>query len=582
MSNTQSETVVKTPGLKDVIKECKGAFKLLVGMTLVINILSIAPILYILNIFDRVLSSQSLLTLASLTFLIVVIYLFWSGLEWLRNRVMVRISLRLDWDLAADLFDTSFRKTITHQRVNVNQTMNDLLTLRQFLTGPAVIAVIDAPFAILYILIAYVMHPWIAIFIVGATALLLIMGAATRYITTPALEAANQQNVEASRVATAVLKNVETAEAMGMLPRLRNMWHDKHREYLQHQVNSTESSGFVGVFSGVLTKALPSLQMGVAVILAVRGDITAGMVIAASFLMSKSISPITGLIGRWKDIVNARMAFNRVDQLLKDKTESKDHVKLPDPVGHIQVSELLFTAPNSDRKILQNIQFELSPGSVLAVVGPNGSGKSTLMKLLLGVWKPTDGSVRLDGVEISDWPHEEVGDFLGYVAQEPSLFEGSVAQNIARMGAVDSDKVIAAAKGAGIHEMVLAFPQGYETQIGTGEFVLSGGQAQRIAIARALYGDPKLLVMDEPNSNLDDRAEQELIRTLNRLKAIGHTVVISTHQKRMIALTDYMLVLNQGRMASFGPTAKVLEAFRGSSNTAAATVAAEPVGEAAV
>lgn len=572
----------KPSGLTDVIKECKGAFKLLVGMTLLINILSIAPILYILNIFDRVLSSQSLLTLASLTFLIVVIYLFWSGLEWLRNRVMVRISLRLDWDLATDLFDTSFRKTITHQRVNVNQTMNDLLTLRQFLTGPAVIAVIDAPFAILYILIAYIMHPWIAVFIVLATTLLLVMGAATRYITTPALESANQQNVEASRVASSVLKNVETAEAMGMLPRLRNMWYDKHREYLQHQVNSTESSGFVGVFSGVLTKALPSLQMGVAVILAVRGDITAGMVIAASFLMSKSITPITGLIGRWKDIVNARMAFNRIDELLKDKTESRDHVKLPNPVGLIQVSELQFNAPNSDRKILQNVHFELAPGSVLAVVGPNGSGKSTLLKLLLGVWKPTEGSVRLDGVEISDWPHEEVGDFLGYVAQEPSLFEGSIAQNIARMGQVDSEKVIAAAKGAGIHEMVLAFPQGYETQIGAGEVVLSGGQAQRIAIARALYGDPKLLVMDEPNSNLDDRAEQELVRTLGRLKSMGHTVVISTHQKRMIAVTDYLLVLNQGRMASYGPTASVLEALRAKSNSPASPAQGEAVGEAAL
>jgi PrtD family type I secretion system ABC transporter len=307
---------------------------------------------------------------------------------------------------------------------------------------------------------------------------------------------------------------------------------------------------------------IQSLQLALGVFLAIQGLITGGMVIAASMLISKAISPLQQLVANWSNIVQARQAYERLNLLLKDDEQRAEQMPLPAPTGALTVTSLAGLPQGATKPVVFDIQFSLAPGQVLAVVGPSASGKTSLSKLLTGVWKPARGSVRLDGVEISEWDHDELGPHLGYVPQEIEFFEGSVAENIARLGTVDPDKVVEAAKLVGLHETILSWPQGYDTPLGDTGFSLSGGQRQRLAIARALYGDPKFVVLDEPNANLDEVGEQALIQAIRHLKDRKATVIVTTHRPRLIGVVDYMLVLNSGRQVGFGPPKDLFESAR--------------------
>jgi PrtD family type I secretion system ABC transporter len=318
----------------------------------------------------------------------------------------------------------------------------------------------------------------------------------------------------------------------------------------------------MGGFSGFLQKALPSLQMALGTFLAMEGLITGGMIMAASMLISKAVSPIQKLIGSWKDIVSARSAYERLNELLVFDREANKGMELPPPQGLLVVSNAVGVPPGHDKPVISDLNFSIQPGQVLAVVGPSAAGKTSLVKLLLGVWAPADGKIRLDGVEISEWSHDEVGPLVGYVPQEIEFFEGTVAENIARLGVVDAEKVIAAAKLIDMHEIILGFPKGYDTPLGETGFAPSGGQRQRLAIARAVYGMPKYVVMDETNSNLDEVGETALINTVLALKQNGGSVVITTHRPRLINVVDMMLVLKSGRQVAFGTAADMLAAVR--------------------
>lgn len=544
--------------LRQALRDCKSAIYFMAFLSFVITVLSVAPILYMMNVFDRVIPTNSHITLVSLLTLVIVMYFFWSALEWLRKRVMVRISLRIDWDMAANVFDACFKKSLQHKDPNVHQVMGDLLTVRQFMTGPSVVALIDAPFSVIFLAFGYLIHPWLAGFIIVATLLLVAITLFTRKVTTPAIQAATQHNNEANRMAAATLKNAESALAMGMLPALRMRWHSRHRNFLQYQVNSSEANGFIGMIGGVLNKALPTLQITVGVMLAGAGLISVGGVIAAGFIMSKAIGPLRELIEKWEDIVKARMAYDRLDELMSLQQVQEEKMSLPAPQGLLVLDSLRVKAPGSNREILKGLNLSLQPGEVLAVAGPNAAGKSTLLKTILGLWKPSEGFARLDGAEVCDWNHEELGPHVGYVAQKPDLFEATVAENIARLGEVDADKVVAAAQLVGIHDIVLGFPEGYDTVLCTGEFELSVGQAQRLAITRAVYNNPSLLVLDEPNAALDEVAEQQLADTILAVKARGGTVVFTSHRPKLLAVADKLLVLKDGNQVAFGPSAELL------------------------
>lgn len=515
-----------------------------------------------LNIYDRVIPTRSGITLISLTVLIIGLCIFWSSLEWIRSRLMVRLSLRLDWDLAIDVFDASFKRNLEHRNVNIHQLMGDLLSLRQFMTGAPILAIMDTPFVLVFIIIGFVFHPYLAIFVIMASLLMLIATYATQKISGPILQASNQANAEALRVAANGLRQAETTLALGMMNPIRDHWYQQYQKFLSLHVNASEAAGLTTGISSFLTRALPSLQIALGAWLAIENVITGGMVIAASMLISKAIAPIQKLIGNWKEIVAARQAYDNLNTLLEKNTKQKQHMPLPAPMGYLEIMSATAIPPGYQKPVLTGINFKLCPGQALAIVGPSASGKTSLTRLLVGIWKPHEGSVRLDGVELSEWDHNEVGPHIGYVPQEIDFLEGSIAQNIARLGDVDADKVIQAAKLIGIHEMILALPAGYETQLGDSGHVLSGGQKQRLAIARALYGQPKYLVFDEPNASLDEIGETALAHALSYLKKHGTTIIFSTHRTRLISLSDYLLVLRAGNQVGYGSTQEMMNRLK--------------------
>jgi PrtD family type I secretion system ABC transporter len=563
------------PPLRKILLQCRQTFMLMVLITGVVELLSVAPILYMMSVFDRVISSRSEITLVSLTLVILGFYVFWGALEWIRARLMVRLSLRIDWDLAADVFDASFRRYVGRKNVNVQQLLGDLLHLRQFMTGAPILSIVAAPFAVVFIVIGWIFHPYLALFALAASALMLVFTYLSLKVSTPILKEAEEASTEASRLATASLRHAETTLAMGMLGAVRKRWYEQHRQFLTRQVFASEATGLMGGFTDFLSKAMPSLQMALGAWLAIHGLITGGMVMVASLLISKAIAPMNDLISNWRPILNARQSYDRLNELLLEDEAYSKQMPLPAPKGQLDVTALVGLPPGHDKPVLAGIEFALTPGQVLAVVGPSAAGKSSLVKLLLGIWRPLSGSVRLDGVELADWRHDEVGPLVGYVPQEIEFFEATVAENIARLGEVDPDKVVQAATLIGMHESILALPQGYDTVLGETGFALSGGQRQRLAIARAIYGMPRYVVMDEPNSNLDDIGETALLNTIEALKAQGCTVVITTHRPRLVTVVDRMLVLKGGKQVAFGPAKDILDAVRKLQVVATAPAATE-------
>jgi PrtD family type I secretion system ABC transporter len=579
MVDHQRESSFRTP-VAQILYDCRRSFYLGFMLTACVQLLSIAPIIFMWNVFDRVIGARSGVTLVTLTVMIIGLYVFWSALEWLRSRLMVRISLRIDWDLAATVFDASFRRFVGHRNVNVHQILGDLLALRQFFTGRPIQALMDAPFAVVFVIVGAMFHPFLAIFVFAATLLMLVASYTTQKVSAPILKASNDENAEAMRVAANSLRQAEATLALGMMGAVRKRWHDRHRKFLQYQVNASEAAGLTGGISGFLGKALGSLQMALGAWLALSGLITGGMVMAASMLISKAVSPIQHLISQWKDIVSARQAYDRINTLIREDEIVQSRMQLPKPLGFLDVSGVSAIPPGSKTVVLTEISFKVVPGTALGIVGPSASGKTCLTRLLIGVWKPSLGSVRLDGVELSEWNHDEVGQYIGYVPQEIEFFDGSIAENIARLNTVDPEKVIEAARLIGMHEAILAFPDGYDTLIGEAGFVLSGGQKQRLAIARALYGNPKYVVMDEPNASLDEAGENVLIQAVSVIKAMGSSVILTTHRPRLVAVADNLLVLRAGTQVGYGATKDMLRAVQnlqlvnsGSGETSAAVAA---------
>jgi PrtD family type I secretion system ABC transporter len=548
--------------IKEILVKCRRTFYLAFVITFVTDVLSLAPIVYMMNTYDRVIATRSGVTLVSLTLIVIAVYIFWSALEWIRTRLFINLSLRIDWDLGAKVFDASFRKHVLRKNSNVHQVLGDMVILRNFFTGSPLITLMDAPFAIIFIVIGALFHPYLAIFAAVSSVLILISAYATHRISGPLLKEANDFKDEASKTAADSLTQAESTLALGMLPAIRQKWYQKHRKFLTQQVNASEAAGITGGLSGFLQKALPSLQMALAAWLAMNNLITGGMVIAATMLISKAVSPIQRLISNWEGIVSARQSYERLNILLDEDTQREAQMKLPPVIGKLLVDKAAAVPPGSKKPVIVNIDFLIEPGEAMAIVGPIAAGKTSLVRMLVGIWKPAAGHVRLDGVEISDWDHSELGPQIGYVPQDIELYEGSIAENIARLNKPDSKRVIDAAQLIGIHEEILSFPEGYNTQLGSSGFALSGGQKQRIAIARACYGSPKYIVMDEPNANLDETGENQLAEAINKLKINGTTIIITTHRPRLVSVVDKLLVLRAGLQVGFGPTKVLLESIR--------------------
>ncbi|HIE2485006.1 TPA: type I secretion system permease/ATPase [Pseudomonas aeruginosa] len=497
--------------------------------TAVINLLMLAPSLYMLQVYDRVLGSGNHMTLLMLTLMVLGLYLLLGALEWVRSLVVIRLGGQLDMQLNQRIYDASFRASLERGEQAVGQALNDLTSLRQFLTGNALFAFFDAPWFPLYLLVIFLFSPWLGLLALVGALLLVLLAWVNESRSREPLAEAGQLSILATQQASANLRQAETLAAMGMLPAMRARWFAQHQAFLARQNLGSERSAAIGATSKGVRLALQSLVLGLGAWLAVEGLITPGMMIAGSILTGRVLSPIDQLIAVWRQWS-----------------------------GALRVERLCAAAPGREQALLQDLGFALEPGEALGVIGPSGSGKSTLARLLVGAWQPLSGAVRLDGADLRQWSAAALGPHIGYLAQDVQLFAGSIAENIARFAEVDAEKVVAAARLAGVHDLVLRLPQGYDTRLGDGGAGLSGGQRQRIGLARALYGRPALIVLDEPNASLDEAGEAALAEAIAAMRRHGSSLVLVTHKPAVLALTDKLLLLHGGRLQRFGATAEVL------------------------
>ena len=526
----------------------------------VINLLMLAPALYMLQVYDRVLASGNEMTLLMLTLMILGLFGLMGALEWVRSQVVIRLGTQMDMRLNQRVYDAAFEAQLSTGSPAAGQALNDLTSLRQFATGNALFAFFDAPWFPVYLWVIFMFSPWLGLLALGGAVLLMLLAWLNQRVSQGPLKAASELSVEATQQASAHLRNAEAIEAMGMLGTLRGHWLAQHTAFLAQQNLASEKTASVGAWSKGVRLALQSLVLGLGALLAVQGQITAGMMIAGSILMGRVLSPIDQLIGVWKQWTSARLAYQRLESLLQAHPARPPRMALPVPRGELAVEQLSASAPGTRRATLSNLSFTLPAGQVLGVIGPSGCGKSTLARLLIGVWQPLAGKVRLDGAQLSQWDKQQLGPHLGYLPQDIQLFAGTIAQNIARFAQVDADKVLAAAQMAGVHSLILQMPEGYDTRLGDGGAGLSGGQKQRIGLARALYGLPALIVLDEPNANLDEAGEQALLQAIAQLKQLKRTLILITHKPNVLTLTDQLLILREGQLQAYGPTAKVLAA----------------------
>ncbi|MEO1751816.1 type I secretion system permease/ATPase [Thiofaba sp. EF100] len=533
-----------------------------VGMfSAVVNVLLLVPSIYMLQVYDRVLTSMNVSTLIMLTVITLGLYLLMGALEWVRSMTLVRLGNQLDQQLSPRVFEAAFEEQLRDGKSSPQQPLSDLANLRQFITGSGVFAFFDAPWAPIYIAVIFLFHWKMGVLALVGAVILIALALANEWLTRHRLAEANKLAIQASGQAQGSLRNAEVVEAMGMLSAVRERWNRLNHKVLALQTEASERAGGISAATKFVRIALQSLILGLGALLVIENEMTAGMMIAGSILMGRALAPVEQLIAVWKGWISAQGAYRRLSELLERHPEQPPRTALPRPKGALQVEGLFVTPAGAPAPVLKGVSFALPAGHTLGLIGPSGSGKSTLARLLVGIWPAQAGKVRLDGADIHDWDKEQLGPHIGYLPQDIELFDGTIAENIARFGEVDNDKLLKAAMLAGVHEMILRLPKGYDTPIGVGGQMLSGGQRQRIALARALYGDPAFLVLDEPNSNLDDVGERALLQAILSMKQQGSTIVLITHRPSILASTEAILILKEGTVAAFGPRDQVLAAL---------------------
>ena len=539
------------------------------GFALIGALLMLVPTVYMLEVYDRVVNSRSHMTLAMLTVMVVLAYVVMEVLEWARSETLHEAGERLDKILAHRVFDSIYAGNLRRLGGATVQPMNDLRTIRDFLPSPVVGAVMESPISLVFMALLFLMSPWLGWFAVLGAVLQVGVGILNERSTTPHMMAANRSAIGAQMYADGTLRNAEVIESMGMLRHIHARWLEKQREFLGFQAKASDHAGGFQAVSKFLQTTMGSLLLGLAAWLLLGDKLAggAGMMIMGSVLGGRMLAPLVQVVTQWRTVANVRDAWGRLDALLQQVPQREPAMPLPAPLGRLVVEQVVAGAPGRQQPgqaapaILKGVAFALQPGEVLAVVGPSASGKSTLARLLVGLWSASSGKVRLDGADVFTWDKQELGPHMGYLPQGVELLEGTLAENIARFGEVSMAKVEAAARLVGLHEFILALPKGYDSPVGRDGAMLSGGQRQRVALARALYGDPVFVVLDEPNSSLDDAGDEALASAIRALKARGTTFVLMTHRTSVLAVSDKMLILSDGTQQAFGPRDDVLAAL---------------------
>jgi ATP-binding cassette subfamily C exporter for protease/lipase len=536
---------------------------LIVGLfSMIANVLMLTPTLYMLQVYDRVLASQSELTLVAMSVLTLLLFATMGFAEWMRSRLLVSSGVRLDEQLSTQVFNASFEAHLSQASSTPARAFGDLIQIRQFLTGNGIFAFFDAPWAPIYMVVLFFLHPWLGVMgVVFAIIQAALAWFGHRHTLAPSEEAA-KANAEASNFLQSKLRNAEVLESMGMVQSLQHRWNARHQVALARNGDAQHLTHRITALSKFIRYSQQSLALGAGALLVIDGQLSPGGMIAANVLMSRALAPIDMMVGSWRQFIGMRAAFARLETLLRDYPLRDPAFKRVAPLGAITLQQVFASAPGRVAPILQNINLSVTPGTVTAVLGPSGSGKSTLARVLVGIWPDVSGNVLLDGLPLSGWNRSELGPHIGYLPQDIELFEGTIAENIARFTEVDSAQVITAAQSAGLHDMILRFPKGYDTPIGEAGNLLSGGQRQRIGLARAIYGNPLLIVLDEPNANLDDAGEAALYNTVQGLKAEGKTVFLITHRPGAVAVADRLLLLSNGQVQAEGPRDAVIAALQ--------------------
>ena len=540
--------------------------------SMVANLLMLAPTLYMLQVYDRVLVSQNTGTLLVVSIITLFFLVVLSFSEWARSKLLVRSGIRMDQMISRKLFHASYEAHLNPAVTNPSRAFTDLTELRQFLTGNGIFAFFDAPWAPIYIAVLFLLHPWLGVMALGFAAVQSVLACWGSQATKPAQAQASKSQQEVSGYLQSKFRNAEVIESMGMVKHLYRRWAERNAKAMGANLNAQDVAGRVTAWSKFVRYTQQSLALGGGALLVIHGELSPGAMIAANVLMTRALAPIDLMVGTWSGFLNARDAFNRLSELLEAHPMRDIPAMGITPKGDVVLKDVVASAPGRDTPILQGVSAIMPPGTVTVVLGASGSGKSTLARVLLGIWPHSAGQVLLDGQAIGKWNRMELGPHVGYLPQDIELFDGTIAENIARAGNVESEKVIEAAEAAGLHAMILRFPKGYDTPMGEAGGLLSGGQRQRIGLARAMYGMPELVVLDEPNANLDDEGEAALVRAVQGLKAQGKTVVLISHRPGIVSVADRLLILQNGTVQASGPRDGVLAALQKQREQAQAAV----------
>lgn len=561
--------------LKKSLLSAKKSFIMVGLFSMFINILMLVPPLYMLQLYDRVLGSRSQDTLIMLTLIVVVLFITMGLLEVVRSRVLVIVGNKLDSMLSQRIFDSLFELERKAPGRSSSMPLNDLTQVRQFMTGNGLFAFFDAPWMPIYIIVLFIFHPAFGFFAIFAAIVLVGITIANEYSTKDKLAEANNLSRASTIYVDSNIRNAEVVNAMGMRNNISKVWADKYYGFLNAQNIASDSAGVWSNLSKSLRVMFQSLILGLGAYLAINMEVTPGMMIAASIIMGRALAPLDLIIGSWKGFSSARSSYERIEGLLNDFPKDKEYMQLPAPKGEITLENVVVIPPSGTVPSLKGISMRIEKGDVVGIIGPSAAGKSSLARVMLGLWPLTNGVARIDKADISQWDREDLGKYVGYLPQDIELFEGTVSQNIARFGEVEPEKVVEAASKAGVHEMILKLPEGYDTKIGPGGASLSGGQRQRIGLARALYNNPVFVVLDEPNSNLDDVGEAALVEAIKTLRAGGTTVVIITHRTNVLQATNKLALINNGVLELYGNTNDVLNAIAQKQQAAAGQAQAQ-------
>jgi ATP-binding cassette subfamily C protein len=546
--------------LGDAIAACRGAFFGVGLMSCVINLLYLTGSFFMLEIYDRVLPSRSVPTLVALVMLASGLYIGQGVLELIRGRILVRIGTALDETLSGRVFETVVRlPLIAGARGEGMQPLRDLDNVRAFLSGMGPSALFDLPWLPLYLAICFAFHVLIGLTALVGAVILVLLTVLTEIMTRAPSREATALAMRRGDLAAASRRNAEVLVAMGMATRLTRLWTDANQKYLAGNRRTSDVAGGLGAIARVLRMTLQSAVLGVGAYLVIQQQATAGVIIAGSILSARALAPVDVAIANWKGFVAARQSWHRLNNLLGTLPPLGEPTQLQPPKKHLLAENVSVAPPGEQRLVVSDVTFALKAGNGLGIIGPSGSGKSSLLRALVGVWQPVRGKVRLDSAALDQWSSDQLGRHIGYLPQDVELFAGTVAENISRFDRdAGSDSIIAAAQLAGVHELIVNMRDGYDTQIGENGSVLSAGQAQRIALARALYGNPFLIVLDEPNSNLDTEGDEALTRAVRGARERGAIVVVVAHRPIGIEGLDLLLVMKDGRMQAFGPKETVL------------------------